>query len=195
MELRTIRPGAPGRPPVNAAGAAAESGAPAGLRAQAARRDVLVCIFLRGGADGLNILVPHGDREYYAARPGLAIGAPGRGGGAIDLDGFFGLHPALAPLKEIWDAGHLAAIQACGVDETRVSSSRSSFMVASVPVGEAGHHPSGGGSQRSPDRGIRPLPARPYRRRRATFTVRPGPHEALRKRRRGRRQVFVLCIR
>jgi uncharacterized protein (DUF1501 family) len=73
------------------------------MAAAPAARDVLICIFLRGGADGLNMVVPHGDADYYASRPELGIPASGSGG-VIDLDGFFGMHPALAPLKPIWDA-------------------------------------------------------------------------------------------
>lgn len=76
--------------------------------------DVLICIFQRGGADGLNIVVPHGDKDYYAHRQSLAIPQPGGAGAAIDLDGFFGLHPALGALKEVWDARQLAIIHACG---------------------------------------------------------------------------------
>jgi uncharacterized protein (DUF1501 family) len=77
--------------------------------------DTLVCIFLRGGADGLNVVVPHGDRSYYQNRPSIAIAEPGRGAGkAVDLDGFFGLHPAMRPLKELWDDKLLAAVQAAG---------------------------------------------------------------------------------
>ena len=77
--------------------------------------DVLVCIFLRGGADGLNVVVPHGDRFYYENRPSIAIAEPGRGGSkAVDLDGFFGLHPAMSPLKELWDDKLLAAVHAAG---------------------------------------------------------------------------------
>jgi uncharacterized protein (DUF1501 family) len=83
------------------------------MAAAPAARDVLICIFLRGGADGLNMVVPHGDADYYASRPELGIPASGSGG-VIDLDGFFGMHPALAPLKPIWDARQLAAIHACG---------------------------------------------------------------------------------
>src|SRR5436305_9740762 len=65
-----------------------------------ARRKVLVAIFQRGAADGLNVVVPHGEKAYYALRPTIAIPRPGAGpDGAIDLDGFFGLHPSLAPLK------------------------------------------------------------------------------------------------
>jgi uncharacterized protein (DUF1501 family) len=64
------------------------------------RRDVLVCVFLRGAADGLNIVVPFGDRDYYASRPTLAIKQPAATAGtAVNLDGFFGLHPSLGPLK------------------------------------------------------------------------------------------------
>jgi len=82
----------------------------------ALQRDVLVCIFQRGGADGLSMVVPHGDKDYYLARPSLAVPKPGGavGGSAIDLNGFFGLHPALAGLKPVWDAGQLAVVHACG---------------------------------------------------------------------------------
>ena len=78
-------------------------------------RDILVCIFQRGAADGLNALVPHGDADYYAQRSTIAVPAPGNPDGAIDLDGFFGLHPALSPLKPIYDAGDLALVHATGV--------------------------------------------------------------------------------
>jgi uncharacterized protein (DUF1501 family) len=77
-------------------------------------RDVLIVIFQRGGADGLNMVVPHGDKDYYAARRDIAIPQPGSTGAAIDLDGFFGLHPVLDALKEVWNAGQLAVVHACG---------------------------------------------------------------------------------
>jgi uncharacterized protein (DUF1501 family) len=80
-----------------------------------ADRDILVCVFQRGAADGLNAVVPHGDADYYNQRPTIAVPAPGNAGGAIDLDGFFGLHPALASLKAIYDAGNLALVHATGV--------------------------------------------------------------------------------
>lgn len=81
-----------------------------------ARRETLICIFLRGGADGVNVVVPFADRFYHDSRPTLAIREPGSGAGrAIDLDGFFGFHPALAPLKEVWDDGALAAVHAAGL--------------------------------------------------------------------------------
>jgi len=78
-------------------------------------RDILVCIFQRGAADGLNALVPYADGDYYAQRSNIAVPAPGSSGGALDLDGFFGLHPALAPLKPAYDAGDLALVHATGM--------------------------------------------------------------------------------
>ncbi len=86
--------------------------------------DTLVCIFLRGGADGLNMVVPHGDDEYYSHRPIIGIPRPDDNGASDgrtkDLDGFFGLHPALAPLHDIYAAGDMAFIHATGSpDETR----------------------------------------------------------------------------
>ncbi|RMG97966.1 MAG: DUF1501 domain-containing protein [Chloroflexi bacterium] len=87
------------------------------------RGDTLVCIFLRGGADGLNMVVPHGDDNYYARRPNIGIPRPDDRKATlrtVDLDGFFGLHPALDPLTEIYLAGDLALIHATGSpDETR----------------------------------------------------------------------------
>jgi len=75
---------------------------------------VLLCVFLRGAADGLNIVVPHADANYYQLRRTIAIKQPGKNGGVIDLDGRFGLHPRLAPLKAIYDAKELALIHAVG---------------------------------------------------------------------------------
>ncbi len=91
----------------------------------APRGDVLVVVFLRGAADALNMLVPHGEDAYYRARPTLGIPRPDDARAnakarAVDLDGFFGLHPALAPLLPAWQEGHLAPIHACGApDESR----------------------------------------------------------------------------
>ncbi|MGI9090792.1 MAG: DUF1501 domain-containing protein [Gemmatimonadaceae bacterium] len=84
----------------------------------------LVCLFQRGAADGLNVLVPHGEKAYYDLRPTIAVARPGTTpGSAIDLDGFFGLHPSLAPLKPLWDQKLLAPIHAVGSP----SASRSHF--------------------------------------------------------------------
>ena len=81
---------------------------------------VLICLFQRGAADALNIVVPHGEKAYYAMRPSIAIPQPSRNvpDGAIDLDGFFGLHPALAPLKPLYDRGLLAPVHAVGSPST-----------------------------------------------------------------------------
>src|SRR3954463_16798402 len=86
---------------------------------------VLICLFQRGAADALNIVVPHGERAYYAMRPSIAIPQPSRNavGGAVDLDGFFGLHPSLAPLKPLYDRGMIAPVHAVGSP----SSTRSHF--------------------------------------------------------------------
>jgi len=75
---------------------------------------ILIAIFQRGAADGLNIVVPHFEKRYYELRPTIAIQPPGKDNGAIDLDGRFGLHPSLQSLKPLWDAGQLAVVHAAG---------------------------------------------------------------------------------
>lgn len=83
-------------------------------------RDVLVNIFLRGGIDALGTVVPFGEGEYYTARPTLAVPPPGEPGGAVDLDGVFGLHPAAAPLHAPFREERLAIVHATGSpDPTR----------------------------------------------------------------------------
>ena len=80
----------------------------------------LVVIMLRGAVDGLNVVVPHGERAYYEARPTIAIGRPGTDQGALPLDGRFGLHPALAGLLPLWNEKKLAFVHAAGSpDPTR----------------------------------------------------------------------------
>src|SRR3979411_3160777 len=80
----------------------------------------LVVLFQRGAADGLNIVVPFGEPNYYKIRPSIAIPPPKRGldGGAIDPDGFFGLHPSLAPLEPLFHQQHLAIVHAAGSPDT-----------------------------------------------------------------------------
>ena len=83
------------------------------------RRKTLVVIFQRGGADGLNMVAPFGEAAYYRHRPTIAIPAPGKGpGAAVDLDGFFGLHPALRPLAPLFKDKHLAIVNAVGSPDT-----------------------------------------------------------------------------
>jgi len=104
--------------------------------AGASRRKLLITIFQRGAADGLNIVVPFGERDYYTARPTIAIAQPGGGrdGGALDLDGFFGFHPRLAPLKPLWDARQLAVVHASGSpDSTRSHFDAQDYMESGTP--------------------------------------------------------------
>jgi len=99
------------------------------------RKKVLVAVFQRGAVDGLNVVVPFGEKNYYALRPTIAIPAPKAGQeSAIDLDGFFGLHPALAPLKPIYDANKLAIVHAAGSpDPTRSHFDAQDYMESGTP--------------------------------------------------------------
>lgn len=83
------------------------------------RQKTLVLIFQRGGADGLNMVAPFGEPAYYSHRPSIAIPAPGKDpGAAVDLDGFFGLHPSLKPLASLYKDKHLAIVNAVGSPDT-----------------------------------------------------------------------------
>ncbi|MEL6716824.1 MAG: hypothetical protein AAFP86_23810, partial [Planctomycetota bacterium] len=83
-------------------------------------RDVLVFCFLRGGMDGLSLCPPYADPDYVSMRGPLAVPPPGALGGALDLDGTFGLHPAAAALLPAYQAGDVAFVQGAGsTDPTR----------------------------------------------------------------------------
>jgi uncharacterized protein (DUF1501 family) len=100
------------------------------------RRKLLIAIFQRGAVDGLNMIVPHGEPDYYRLRPTIAIPRPGGDamGSAIDLDGFFGLHPSMAPLKPLWDNHSLAIVHACGSpDNTRSHFDAQDYMESATP--------------------------------------------------------------
>jgi uncharacterized protein (DUF1501 family) len=105
------------------------------VAASDARRRVLITIFQRGAVDGLNMIVPFGERAYYDARPTLAIARPGASAdGAVDLDGFFGLHPRLAPLEPLFRARQLAIVHACGSpDATRSHFDAQDYMETATP--------------------------------------------------------------
>lgn len=101
----------------------------------AGRKRVLVVLFQRGGADGLNIVVPFAEKEYYRRRPSIALPPPSAKEGAVlDLDGFFGLHPALEPLLPLYREGHLAVVHAVGSPHsTRSHFDAQDFMESGVP--------------------------------------------------------------
>jgi uncharacterized protein (DUF1501 family) len=99
-----------------------------------ARQKILVAIFQRGAVDGLNMVVPFGDRAYYGARASIAIPRPGGANTAIDLDGFFGFHPRMAPLAPWFKDGHLAIVHACGShDDTRSHFDAQDYMESGTP--------------------------------------------------------------
>jgi len=95
---------------------------------------VLVAIFQRGAVDGLSMVVPFSDPYYTALRNSIKIAAPGAANGALDLGGGFGLHPALAALKPIYDSGALALVHACGSpDSTRSHFEAQDYMETGTP--------------------------------------------------------------
>ena len=98
-------------------------------------KKVLVAIFQRGAVDGLNVVVPYGEQAYYDARPTIAIPRPGAGeAAAIDLDGFFGVHPSLAPLVPYFRDRSAAFVHAVGSpDSTRSHFDAQDFMESGTP--------------------------------------------------------------
>jgi uncharacterized protein (DUF1501 family) len=104
--------------------------------APTAGRKKLIVVFQRGAADGLNIVVPFAEQNYYKVRPTIAIPSPSRGGqdAAIDLDGFFGLHPSLAPLQPLFQSQQLAIVHAVGSpDITRSHFDAQDYMESGTP--------------------------------------------------------------
>jgi uncharacterized protein (DUF1501 family) len=102
--------------------------------AAATGRRLLIAIFQRGAVDGLNMVIPYCESSYYRLRPSIAVPRPGGGDTAIDLDGFFALHPSMAPLKALWDNRSLAIVHACGSHETtRSHFDAQDFMETATP--------------------------------------------------------------
>jgi uncharacterized protein (DUF1501 family) len=100
----------------------------------AERRKLLIVVFQRGAVDGLNMVVPFGDGDYYRARPSIAIAKPGAADGAINLDDHFGLHPRMAAFKPLWDRGELAIVHAAGSpDTTRSHFDAQDYMESATP--------------------------------------------------------------
>lgn len=99
---------------------------------------VLVKVFLRGGADGLNLCVPHADAAYYSLRQEIALPRPGMAGGVVNLDGYFGMHPELAPLAPFYEDGRLAFIHAVGNPQvTRSHFDAQDFQESGTPAVKA----------------------------------------------------------
>ena len=99
------------------------------------RKKILINVFQRGAVDGLNVIVPFGDKRYYELRPSIAIPKPdGTPDSAIDLDGYFGMHPALKSLHPIFASGHLAVVEAVGSpDPTRSHFDAQDYMESGTP--------------------------------------------------------------
>ncbi len=94
----------------------------------------LIVIMLRGAVDGLNVVAPVGDANYAQLRPSIALAQPGEEGGALKLDGYFGLHPALAPLLPLWEQKKLAFVHASGSpDATRSHFDAQDYMESATP--------------------------------------------------------------
>jgi uncharacterized protein (DUF1501 family) len=107
--------------------------------APSTRQKILIAIFQRGAVDGLNVVVPHGEPGYYSARPSIALPRPnGTDTSTIDLDGRFGLNPALRGLKPLWDSKQLAIVEAVGSpDPTRSHFDAQDYMESGTPGLEA----------------------------------------------------------
>ena len=104
-------------------------------RPRLGRKKILVTVFQRGGVDGLNVVVPFGEKAYYDYRPSIAVPAPTvERASALDLDGFFGLHPSLQPLLPLYKSGELAVVHAAGSPHsTRSHFEAQDYMESAVP--------------------------------------------------------------
>src|SRR5215204_3336728 len=98
------------------------------------RKKILICIFQRGAVDGLNMVVPFGDSEYYNLRSGIAVPKPEKTDGAVNLDGYFGLHPSLKPFETLWKNRQLAVVHSAGSpDNTRSHFDAQDYMESGTP--------------------------------------------------------------
>ncbi|HXH68801.1 MAG TPA: hypothetical protein VNI60_00500, partial [Pyrinomonadaceae bacterium] len=98
------------------------------------KKKILITIFQRGAVDGLNMVVPYGDSDYYNLRRTIAVGKPNQDGGAVNLDGFFGLHPSLKPLEKFWQSKQMAIVHSVGSpNNTRSHFDAQDYMEAGTP--------------------------------------------------------------
>jgi uncharacterized protein (DUF1501 family) len=106
----------------------------AALNEKTGKRKILITIFQRGAVDGLNMVVPFGESDYYNLRRNIAVPKPNQAEGAVNLDGFFGLHPSLKPFEKFWLDQRLAVIQAAGSpDNTRSHFDAQDYMESATP--------------------------------------------------------------
>ena len=118
---------------VQAAGTGGATSAGSAGGATSNRRK-LVVVLLRGAVDGMNVVAPVGDSEYLRLRPTIGLGLPGSDHGAIDLNGYFGLHPALTDLQSLWSEKKLAFVHACGSpDPTRSHFDAQDYLESGTP--------------------------------------------------------------
>jgi uncharacterized protein (DUF1501 family) len=104
------------------------------LTGTAGKKKILITIFQRGAVDGLNMVVPYGDADYYNLRRTIAVQKPSQADGAINLDGYFGLHPSLKPLEKFWQNKQLAVVHSVGSpDNTRSHFDAQDYMEAGTP--------------------------------------------------------------
>jgi uncharacterized protein (DUF1501 family) len=98
------------------------------------RKKILITIFQRGAVDGLNMVVPYGESEYYNLRRSIAVPKPNASEGAVNLDGFFGLHPSLRPFEMLWRNKQLAVVHSAGSpDNTRSHFDAQDYMESGTP--------------------------------------------------------------
>src|SRR4026209_986986 len=105
-------------------------------RSAGGRRKTLIAIFQRGAVDGLNMIVPFGESNYYNVRPNIGIPKPDSSNqdAAVNLDGFLGLHPSMSSLKPLWDSKRLAIVHAAGSpDNTRSHFDAQDYMESATP--------------------------------------------------------------
>jgi uncharacterized protein (DUF1501 family) len=104
------------------------------LTSASGKKKILITIFQRGAVDGLNMIVPYGDSDYYNLRRTIAVQKPNQADGAINLDGYFGLHPSLKPLEKFWQNKQLAVVHSVGSpDNTRSHFDAQDYMEAGTP--------------------------------------------------------------
>ncbi len=94
----------------------------------------LIVIFQRGGCDGLNVSVPYGEDAYYRLRPTIAIARPGQVGGALDLNGFLGLHPSMTALHTLYKQGSVAVLPAVHYPNASLSHFDSEQFIESAVI-------------------------------------------------------------